>query len=311
MVSLIPKDSLAVQKIVISKEIAGQRLDNFLFSYLKGVPRTRIYRIIRKGEVRINQGRTKPDYKLNAEDIVRIPPIRYTEKNNDITVPKSSKSLLQQILYEDDEVIILNKPNGWAVHGGSGIQLGVIETLRVLLKKDSLELVHRLDKETSGCLLIAKGKTSLRFLHEQFRTNAIEKVYWTLVKGSWQGRSLVSLPLLKNQLKSGERIVRVTKGGQRAETAFRILKRFKETTLLEARLLTGRTHQIRVHTAAEGFPVVGDEKYGDKEFNKKLKTQKGYNRLCLHAKRLNLTLPSTTQRITIEAPIDESWATLL
>lgn len=304
----IPK----VQQVKISSESAGQRLDNFLFTYLKGVPKTRIYRIIRKGEVRINKGRIKPEYRLVAGDTLRVPPVRQGEERSAIELSQNDKlarSILDQILYEDDGLLVINKPAGIAVHGGSGVSFGVIEAVRYLRGSEKiLELVHRLDRDTSGCLMIAKRRSTLRAIHEQLQAGDVEKVYWALVQGRWQGGASVSAPLKKNQLSSGERIVRVSEDGQPSLTEFKVLQAFPPdspvVTLMEAKPKTGRTHQIRVHAAHVGNPIVGDPKYGDNQFNTAMK-QKGLSRLFLHAQKLTLTLPGHEKPLSIEAPLDK------
>jgi 23S rRNA pseudouridine955/2504/2580 synthase len=309
-----------VQQVRISSESAGQRLDNFLFTYLKGVPKTRIYRIIRKGEVRINKGRIKPEYRLVSGDILRVPPVRQGEERSAIELSQNDKlahSILDQILYEDDGLLVINKPAGIAVHGGSGVSFGVIEAVRYLRGSEkSLELVHRLDKDTSGCLMIAKRRKILRAIHEQLQAGEVEKVYWALVQGRWQGGGSVSAPLKKNQLSSGERIVRVSEDGQPSLTEFKVLQTFWTDTaapphsaypcltFMEAKPKTGRTHQIRVHAAHVGNPIVGDPKYGDNHFNTSMK-QKGLSRLFLHAQKLTLTLPGYEKPISVEAPLDK------
>ena len=304
-----------VQKILISSEYAGQRLDNFLMTFLKGVPRTRIYRIIRKGEIRINQGRVKPDYRLQDGDLLRIPPVRRDEeKRSDLSLSDNTRkiqSLLENILYEDEGLLVINKPAGIAVHGGSGISFGVIEALRHERgDKKPLELVHRLDRDTSGCLMIAKRRSTLRAIHAQLQNTEVEKVYWALVKGHWKGGAKVTAPLKKNQLSSGERIVRVSEEGQWAETEFRVLKEFSKATLMEARPKTGRTHQIRVHAAYVGNPIACDDKYGDASFDQEMK-KFGISRLFLHARQITLKLPGSEERLTIEAPLDKPLQTSL
>lgn len=313
----IPK----VQQLKISSESAGQRLDNFLFTYLKGVPKTRIYRIIRKGEVRINKGRIKPEYRLVAGDTLRVPPVRQGEERSAIELSQNdrlARSLLDHILYEDEGLLVINKPAGIAVHGGSGLSFGVIEAVRYLRGSEkSLELVHRLDKDTSGCLMIAKRRSTLKAIHEQLQAGEVEKVYWALVQGRWQGGASVSAPLKKNQLNSGERIVRVSSVGQPSLTEFKVLEVFGADTairpcltLMEAKPKTGRTHQIRVHAAHVGNPIVGDPKYGDNQFNTLMK-QKGFSRLFLHARKLILTLPGHEKPLSIEAPLDKQLQTSL
>ncbi len=233
-----------------SADLAGQRVDNFLRTQLKGVPKSMIYRILRKGEVRVNKGRVKPEYKLQADDVVRVPPVRVTEAS-DTPNPKLEKvaDLTNHILYEDDRVMVINKPSGIAVHGGSGLSFGLIEGLRALRPDASfMELVHRLDRDTSGCILIAKKRSALRHMHEQLRNGQMDKRYQALVSGSWpENRFKVKAPLRKNVLQSGERLVSVSDDGKPSETRYRILESFAQATLVEASPITGRTHQIRVH----------------------------------------------------------------
>jgi len=302
-----------VKWVDIDEEQAGQRLDNFLITRLKGVPKSRIYRIIRKGEVRVNKGRISIKYRLVYGDRVRIPPVRMAERNESVFVKTALKlSLENDILFEDEFLIALNKPSGFAVHGGTGVDSGVIEALRVL-RPDArfLELVHRLDKETSGCLLIAKKRSALRALHELFRGEGIEKTYLALLVGCWQRKKQwVDAPLLKNVAKSGERMVMVSKAGKQAQTFFRRIQQFQNATLVEASPKTGRTHQIRVHAAYLGHSIVGDGRYGDDKINQQFK-QKGYKRLFLHAKKLRFPHPSTGEIITLEAPLPLVLTTLL
>ncbi|MDQ7091332.1 MAG: 23S rRNA pseudouridine(955/2504/2580) synthase RluC [Methylococcales bacterium] len=297
----------------IDEDQAGQRLDNFLITHLKGVPRSRIYRIIRKGEVRINKGRVNVKYRLTCGDKVRIPPVRLAEKTQNVFIKSALKNSLENdILFEDEFLMALNKPSGFAVHGGTGIDSGVIEALRVL-RPDAhyLELVHRLDKDTSGCLLIAKKRSALRSLHELFRGDGIQKTYLALLAGCWQRKKQeVDVPLLKNTAKSGERMVVVSKAGKQAQTFFRRMQRFQNATLVEASPKTGRTHQIRVHAAYLGHPIIADERYGDRSINQQFK-QKGYKRLFLHAKSLRFPHPSTGEIITLDAPLPSSLTTLL
>lgn len=300
---------LPVQIVEIEPDFIGQRIDNFLLARLKGVPKSVIYRVLRKGEVRVNKKRIKPEYKLQQDDVVRIPPITVATQAEPVSVKLSMvKNLEQHILFEDNDLIVLNKPSGMAVHGGSGLQFGVIEALRALrpLAKH-LELVHRLDRDTSGCLLIAKKRSVLTHLHEQLRNKTVEKKYWALVAGDWDNKvRKVTEPLKKNTLQSGERVVRVDEqDGKPSETRFRILQRYQQGTLVEAFPVTGRTHQIRVHTACKGHPIACDDKYGDNVFTAQMQ-QLGLNRLFLHAKTLSFMHPMNETTLRVEAPLDEA-----
>jgi 23S rRNA pseudouridine955/2504/2580 synthase len=291
--------------VEISDERAGQRIDNYLMTQLKGVPKSHIYRLLRKGEVRVNKGRIKPDYRLLSGDLVRIPPVRITTSSEPAQPSETSLARIKaSILYETPQLFVINKPSGMAVHGGSGIQYGVIEAIRALFPAEtSLELVHRLDRDTSGCLLIARKRAALKALHDQLRNNQLHKVYVTLVKGQWQGgKQTVDLPLLKNTLKSGERIVRIDKDGKPAQSIFKPIKRFADASLMEVELITGRTHQIRTHAAHIGYPIAGDDKYGQRGFNLTMKTR-GLNRLFLHAKSIAFVSPETQTRINVVAPL--------
>jgi 23S rRNA pseudouridine955/2504/2580 synthase len=302
-----------VQWVKISEEHAGQRLDNFLITLLKGVPKTRIYRIIRKGEVRVNKGRIDNKYRLVPGDMVRVPPVRVANRECEVELKPTLKQALQQgILYEDEALIVLNKPSGFAVHGGSGISSGVIEALRIL-RPDAkfLELAHRLDKDTSGCLLIAKKRTALKALHELFRGDGVKKTYLALLSGQWERKKLlVTVPLLRNTGKGGERVVKVNKAGKYAETSFKRLHKYKHLTLVEAAPKTGRTHQIRVHAAWLGHPIVGDTRYGDAENNRELK-KKGYKRLFLHAEQLQFIHPLSGDVMNFKAPLPQELEKLL
>ncbi|OCQ52710.1 Ribosomal large subunit pseudouridine synthase C [Photorhabdus australis subsp. thailandensis] len=296
-----------VQFVTIDDDEAGQRVDNFLLARLKGVPKSMIYRIVRKGEVRVNKGRVKPEYKLSAGDVVRIPPVRVAERQEVAVSAKLHKvaALGDCILYEDDHILVINKPSGTAVHGGSGLSFGVIEGLRVLRPEAKfLELVHRLDRDTSGILLIAKKRSVLRALHEQLRLKQMQKDYLALVRGQWQSHcKVVQAPLLKNILQSGERIVKVSGEGKPSETRFKIEERFTNATLVRASPITGRTHQIRVHAQYAGHPIAFDNRYGDKTFDSQL-SDTGLNRLFLHASALKFTHPSTGETLRLEAPMD-------
>lgn len=296
-----------VQILTVADDEAGQRIDNYLRTRLKGVPKSLLYRILRKGEVRVNKKRIKPEYKLQVGDEVRVPPIRVSEKEE---APVSAKltrvaALADCILYEDDGLIVLNKPSGTAVHGGSGLSFGVIEGLRALRPEARfLELVHRLDRDTSGILLVAKKRSVLRDLHEQLRVKTVQKDYLALVRGQWQKHcKVVQAPLMKNVLQSGERIVRVSAEGKPSETRFEVVERFEQATLVKASPVTGRTHQIRVHTLHAGHPIAFDDKYGDRDFDAQVAAS-GLNRLFLHAAAIRFRHPQTGQEMLIEAPLD-------
>ncbi|CAK0761458.1 23S rRNA pseudouridine(955/2504/2580) synthase [Gammaproteobacteria bacterium] len=284
----------AVRHLGISAEQAGQRIDNFLVHHLKGVPRSHIYCILRNGEVRVNGGRIKPSYRLQPDDRLRIPPLREALP---ATMAALSGGFLQtlarSILYEDPQLLVINKPAGIAVHGGSGIRAGVIEGFRQLHPDtETLELVHRLDRDTSGCLMIAKRRSMLRWLHEAIRHHQMDKRYLAVLAGTLTHAAEVTAPLKKNLLKSGERVVRVAPDGKPAQTRFRIIAPVALGTLVEVEPLTGRTHQIRVHAAHLGHPVVGDEKYGPAGAN---------GRMLLHAWKIAVSLTFSGPRIRFEA----------
>ena len=302
-----------VRLVEVDAEYAGQRIDNFLLARLKGVPRSLIYRILRKGEVRVNKGRIKPEYRIQTGDMVRIPPVKLPAAEEQATPARSVLEAVEQgILYEDDRLLVLNKPSGLAVHGGSGIHYGAIEAIRILRPKAKrLELVHRLDRDTSGCLLITKRGSSLRSLHEQFRENRVQKIYLALVKGRWQGgKRTIDAPLKKNIRQSGERMVRVNSEGKDAISIFTPLAVSDEASLIQVELKTGRTHQIRVHAQHVGHELAGDDKYGDESFNRQMK-QKGLRRLFLHAQRLCFEFPPENNRGCISAPLDEELIKVL
>lgn len=281
------QENSSVTYILATADDAGQRLDNFLIKNLKGVPKSMIYRIIRSGEIRVNKGRVKPSSRIEANDSVRIPPIRrdaITENPAANPSHAALDSVAAAIIHEDSSLLVLNKPSGFAVHGGSGLNYGLIEALRVLRPNAPyLELVHRLDRDTSGCILIAKKRSRLRTLHQLLRANTMDKRYLLLVEGevSWQTKR-VDIALAKNILQSGERMVFADPNGKHALTHFSALAKGNGFSLLEARLETGRTHQIRVHCAASGFPICGDDKYGNRQLNREL-DKKGLKRLFLHA----------------------------
>ncbi len=285
---------------------AGQRIDNFLMRVLKGVPRSHVYRILRRGEVRVNGGRIKATYRLQDGDDVRIPPLRLgpasvSQKPSDSLIKKLAKT----IIYEDDLILSINKPSGLAVHGGSGISVGAIEALRALRPQlPELELAHRLDRDTSGVLVLAKRRSALRRLHQVLREGKADKRYRALLCGrTRRDRISVTVPLRKNVLKSGERIVRVDPEGKPSRTDFRVLRRYPEFFLVEARLFTGRTHQIRVHAQHLGFPVAGDDRYGEDDTNREL-SKRGLKRLFLHASSMSFPWQGQASGLTIEAPLD-------
>jgi 23S rRNA pseudouridine955/2504/2580 synthase len=300
------KKKSAVQHVVISADYEGQRIDNFLITRLHGLPKSRIYRLLRKGEVRVNSKRITPFYRLKAEDKVRLPPVFLQERAEQAPPSKTTAALLAgRILYEDEDLLIINKPSGMSVHVGSTVRMGVIEAMRHMYPKlVHLELAHRLDSETSGCLILAKKRRVLRELHELMRAGEITKLYWTLTQGKWKkSELLVDLPLHKHYEDGGKHVVKVDQKGKSAMTAFRSLKIFKQAALMEAKLFTGRTHQIRVHAQSQGHPIAGDDRYGDSEFNK-FTRERGLKRMFLHARSIDFILPSGTQRITVVAPLD-------
>ncbi|PZP62035.1 MAG: RNA pseudouridine synthase [Azospira oryzae] len=288
-----------------------QRIDNYLAKRLKGVPKSLIYRMLRTGEVRVNSRRVDPGYRLQAGDVVRIPPIRQGQRPASAPVG-GGPDLWQRVLYEDETVVAIDKPAGLAVHGGSGVSLGAIEALRCRRPElRFLELVHRLDKETSGVLLLAKKRAALTALHEQLRSGEVEKDYLALAKGRWRWRERrVLLPLNKYVTSTGERRVSVAEGGRISETRFTLEKAWDMASLLCARLLTGRTHQIRVHLAHLGHPIAGDDKYGDFAWNRDL-ARAGLKRMFLHAFRLGFRHPSSGKRLTIESPLPKELADFL
>ena len=301
-----------VRLLRVESGYAGQRIDNFLLNVLKGVPKSYVYRIIRRGEVRVNKGRKQAGYRIQTDDLVRIPPVRLVEREE----PKPDVRLLRRlepaILYRDDRFLVLNKESGLAVHGGSGLNYGAIEALRALFPEErELELVHRLDRDTSGCLLISRRRSALRILHELLRNNRMDKRYLALVEGSWnEERVAVEQPLRKNTLKSGERVVRVDPLGKPALTRFHVRRRFNDCMLVEAKLVTGRTHQIRVHAAHLGTPILGDEKYGNNETNRRMRAL-GLKRLFLHAESLRFRWPETSTDIFVKAPLAATLQALL
>jgi len=303
-------DNTGVITVEVDADQAGQRIDNFLLGRLKGVPRSHIYRLLRSGRVRVNKGRKKPDYRLQAGDSVRIPPVHAADRTP-VSVPEILlQTLRESILLEDENLLVLNKPSGLAVHGGSELRFGLIDGMRLLYPGQFLELAHRLDRQTSGCLVLAKNRETLSRLHDALRRQGqgeIEKTYLALVRGDWQeGITTVDAPLQKLP-RGGEHMVEVSDGGQHAVSHFSLLRRFRDASLVQVQIDTGRTHQIRVHAASCGHPLAGDPKYGDTEFNRRMK-RLGLRRLFLHASRIVLPLD---KKIRIDAPLDEALQRIL
>ena len=298
-----------VRYVRVSPREAGRRIDNYLTGLLRDIPKTRIYRMLRKGEVRVNSGRVKQDYRLQEEDVIRIPPVFGENRSGQGRPPSPSvriQNLLREsVIYEDTFLLAINKPEGMAVHAGSGEQYGVIEILRALRHDcETLELVHRLDKLTSGCLLLAKDHRYLRELHALLRHHQVQKRYIALLYGRVPPAFEISLPLLKNELQSGERMVQVNVAGKDARTVFHLVSHFNGASLVHVDICTGRTHQIRVHAAHYGHPVAGDPKYGDRIFNRELR-KAGLHRMFLHAESLTFPLPQSDKTITIKAPLPD------
>jgi 23S rRNA pseudouridine955/2504/2580 synthase len=290
----------AVRWIEVSEDEAGQRIDNYLIARLKGVPKSHIYRILRSGEVRVNSKRVAASDRVAAGDRIRIPPLRLAERDEDVPAPH----FRLPILFEDDWLLAIDKPAGIAVHGGSGIAHGVIESLRSMRPQARfLELVHRLDRDTSGVLLVAKKRSALTAMHELMRGRDMDKRYLVAVKGRFRNTTQrVRAALAKREGAEGEKRVFVSESGQPAETLFTRVSRGAEASLLEAQLLTGRTHQIRVHLAHLKHPVLGDEKYGDFDLNKRLR-RAGLHRMFLHAARLGFAHPETGAALVLESPL--------
>ncbi len=287
----------------VGEESTNQRIDNFLIRRLKGVPKSHVYRILRSGEVRVNSGRVKQDYKLKIGDRVRVPPVRVAAPETP-RGPKPPKPLNLPVVFEDDALIVIDKPSGIAVHGGCGISYGVIESLRAERPQAKfLELAHRLDRDTSGLLMIGKKRTALVELHRLLRDGEVRKDYVAIVKGRWKGGGRkVDVPLHKYVTEAGERRVSVREDGARAITQFKPLAVGDDASEVEARLLTGRTHQIRVHAAHIGHPILGDDKYGDFELNR-LMARQGVKRLFLHARKLSLAHPLSGEALQFESPL--------
>ncbi|MGH8278263.1 MAG: RluA family pseudouridine synthase [Gammaproteobacteria bacterium] len=297
----------------VDSEQAHQRLDNFLLRELKGVPRGHVYRLLRTGQVRVNGKRVKAEYRLQTGDDLRLPPVRQADRE----LPRAPGSrqlerLRAAILHEDAELLIINKPAGMPVHGGSGVSFGVIEMLRRLRPEEhALDLVHRLDRDTSGCLVVARKRSALRALHAAIRAGEVEKHYCALLAGVWRGGPReVTLALQKNVLQSGERRVRVATGGKPSQTLFSPLQHYADASLMDVLIRSGRTHQIRVHAAALHHPVLGDDKYGDRDANRRLRAH-GLTRMFLHAARIAFVHPATGKRLEVSAPLEEALEVVL
>jgi len=284
----------------------GQRIDNYLLRVLKGVPRAHIYRLIRSGQVRINRGRVRASYRLRAGDTIRIPPVRVRPSGAAVKEPQGLRWLEEHILYEDDRILVLDKPAGLAVHGGSGVSLGCIEALRCLRPKcRDMDLVHRLDRGTSGCLLIAKRRSSLRLLHALFREGGIAKRYLALVRGTWSRETLSVDQPLRKMRRGGSAVVKIDPDGKPAVSRFRLVERYGSlASLVEVDIPTGRTHQIRVHAAHVGNPIAGDDRYGDATFNERLLAA-GLHRMFLHAHTLSFTWPESSVEVVVSAPLPD------
>ena len=308
------KPSNTVKMVEISSDQAGQRLDNYLLTKLKGVPKSHVYRLLRSGQVRVNKGRKKPSYRIQPGDSVRIPPVR-TADPHEAVIPDSVLTLLENArLFENNDILVLNKPAGIAVHGGSELKFGIIEAIRQTHPDQFFELVHRLDRETSGCLVLAKNRTTLNTLHQALRNEAqhehlprVEKTYLALLAGLWQqGDKTIELPLRKIR-RSGEHRVEVSDDGQQAISHFKLVQHYHNASLMQIQIETGRTHHIRVHAAASGHAVAGDSKYGDAAFNKEMK-KLGLQRLFLHASHIVLPLG---EGLSVHAPLSEDLSQLL
>ena len=319
---LDPTPTPSVRHVVVD-DPEGQRIDNFLLNALRGVPRARVYRLLRRGEVRVNGGRVKPTYRLQPGDRVRIPPVRLPTPDPEASASTQAATssavsagmrldLERALLHEDDALLVLNKPAGYAVHGGSGVSLGIIEALRELRDEPGLELAHRLDRDTSGCLVVARTRRALLELHEALRTRAVKKTYAALVHGRWPGkRRSVQLPLLRYVTRGGERRVRVDDHGKPSRTDFSVVEATDSVSWLQAFPQTGRTHQIRVHAAAVGNPLLGDDKYRPAALRKvELEVAGARIGLCLHAQQLSFEFRGRRCRFACAPPAEfqSAWA---
>jgi 23S rRNA pseudouridine955/2504/2580 synthase len=314
-VKAVRNQPLGARRVRAGSDSEGQRLDNFLLRELAGIPRSRVYRLLRKGEVRVNGKRKQADYRLAADDEVRLPPVRAAAPAaaGPRSVPGALvETMRRAIVKEDARLLVLDKPAGLAVHGGSGLAFGAIEALRALRPDEPLELIHRLDRETSGCLLIARTRPALRAAHALLRQGAVEKHYAALVAGRWRlGRKTIDAPVQTNARQGGERVVRVHRAGKIAVSVFDPLTHYRDiATRMDVAIRTGRTHQIRVHAAFAGHPVAGDEKYGDREFNARVRAL-GLRRMFLHAASIAFRWPDTGEEFRAESPLPAELQSVL
>jgi len=299
------QDHQTVVHITIDRQREGQRIDNFLISQLRGVPKTHIYKILRKGEVRVNKRRVKPHYKLRCGDAVRVPPMRTTQPSEIDIGQALLDRLWSSLLFESDDLLVINKPAGLAVHGGSGVNVDLSHCLKSMFLDQSVQIAHRLDRQTSGCLVCAKNIASLRRLQQAFHDGVVKKNYWTLVKGLWQVRDLhvaLELQKLPGAVQGGK--MRIEPSGKPALTTFSARRYFPSSTLMSVQLATGRTHQIRVHAMSQGHPVAGDDKYGDKSFNQTMRSM-GLKRLFLHAAEIVIPKSVLGEQVSVSAPLPE------
>ena len=307
-----PGQSQGVSRVTVTQEDAGQRIDNYLLRCFKGVPRSHVYRILRKGEVRINKKRVKPTYKLVAGDELRLPPMRFSQKGPRRPPDEVVERVAARIVYDDARIMVVNKPAGLPVHAGTGFDYGVIDALQQIEKQeDSVFLVHRLDRETSGCLLIARDRAAMKYCHQALREGQVRKFYAALLMGRWgQGKQSIELPLARNKMQGGERLAQVDESGKAAHSIFIPVREFVQASLMKVELLTGRTHQIRAHAAAIGHPLAGDRQYGDRDFNNEMKSL-GLKRMFLHAQSLSFPHPDDGQMLAIEPPLDDDLQAVL
>lgn len=301
-----------IRLLEVSASESGQRIDNYLMKHLKGVPRSMIYRLLRKGSVRVNKKRKKADYRIESGDIIKIPPVRTAQAGN-VEIPDHQVDKIKQcVLYDDDSLMVINKPAGMAVHGGSGLAWGLIELVRLAWPEfKSIELAHRLDRYTSGCLLLAKTRPALLNIQQQITSCTLHKSYLALTQGNWKSDKVkIESRLRKNVMQGGERMVQVDPEGKEALSYFKTQTQFAEAALCEVEIVTGRTHQIRVHAASEGHPLAGDTKYGNASFNKRLKVH-GLKRMFLHAHQLTFLHPETNKPILVTAPLASELQVIL